>query len=81
MSELSTERRTYETSLPSMLREHEGEYVVIQGEELRHFSDSYERALEWAYESFGLNSFFVKRVAEDRDLAHFSRDLGPCPIR
>ena len=78
MPELAQELRTYETRLSAMLRDHPGEYVVIQGEELRHFSSSYEQALQWAYESFGLDRFFVKKVAEDQDVAHFSRDLGPC---
>ncbi len=62
-----------------MLSQHDGAYVVIKGSELEHFSQSYEQALNWAYEAFGLDSFFVKKVAAlGKDVAHFTRDLGPC---
>lgn len=78
MSTLQTEFQTYQSHLDSMLRKHSGQYVVIRGSQLEHFSDSYEKALEWAYDQFGLESFFVKKVAVDQDIAHFTRDLGPC---
>lgn len=78
MSHLQTEFQTYQTQLPTMLSQHKGQYVVIKGSSLRHFSESYEQALSWAYETFGLDSFFVKKVAEDQEIAHFTRDLGPC---
>jgi hypothetical protein len=61
-----------------MLNEHEGQFVVIRGADVHHFSDSYEQALSWAYENFGLDRFLVKKVASDKNVAHFTRDLGPC---
>ena len=80
MTVLLQEAETYRVELPSMLGTHEGQYVVIKGADLRHFSESYEAALDWAYKMFGLDDFFVKKVALDQGLAHFTRDLGPCRI-
>lgn len=77
-ADLGLEQRTYEDQLDTMLREHEGQYVVIKGSDLKHFSTTYEDALDWGYDEFGLESFFVKRVSQDQDVAHFTRDLGPC---
>lgn len=78
MVELQTELQTYRDRLPSMLDSHNGQYVVIKGAKPVDFFPTYNDALEWAYERFGLEQFFVKKVAEDQDVAHFTRDLGPC---
>ena len=78
MSTFLTEAQTYQAHLPTMLDSHDGQYVVIKGSTLAHFSESYEQALSWAYDAFGLDTFFVKKVASDQDVAHFTRDLGPC---
>jgi hypothetical protein len=74
---LSHELAVYEGRLPALLREHEGEYVVIKGDELVCFSSDYEAALTWAYEHIGLAGFFVKRVALDGGALHLTRDVGP----
>jgi hypothetical protein len=78
MVELQQELQTYRDKLPAMLPAHNGHFVVIRGAQPVHFSLTYEEALTWAYEKFGLDQFFVKRVAEDHAVAHFTRDLGPC---
>ncbi len=75
---LLRESETYRNSLPGMLGSHDGQYVVIKGESLSHFAESYQDALDWAYEKFGLDDFFVKKVSSDQGLSHFTRDLGPC---
>jgi protease II len=75
----SQELETYEAALPKLLRQHEGEYVVIRGGELLKYFPGYNDALAWAYEQFGLESFFVKRVSpSEQHTVHFTRDLGPC---
>ena len=79
MIELQTELQTYRSRLPSMVRQHDGEYVVIKGSDPLHFFFTYEAALDWAYEEFGLDGFFVKKVAQEEPVAHFTRDLGSCP--
>jgi len=76
--DLQTEFQTYCRELPEMLAGHNGHYVVIRGSKPVHFELTYEAALNWAYATFGLERFFVKKVAEDHAVAHFTRDLGPC---
>ncbi|MCZ8110077.1 MAG: hypothetical protein ACK5Y7_00425 [Betaproteobacteria bacterium] len=75
---LSHELSVYERQLPSLLKEHEGEYVIIKGDDLAHFSPDYESALSWAYEHIGLAGFFVRRVAPDGGTLHMTREIGPC---
>jgi hypothetical protein len=75
----SPELEAYEAALPKLLRQHEGEYVVIRGGELLRYFSGYSDALAWAYEQFGLESFFVKQVTPtEQHTVHFTRDLGPC---
>lgn len=76
--DLQTEFQTYCTKLPEMLVGHNGHYVVIRDQQPEQFFLTYEEALSWAYQRFGLNRFFVKKVTEDHATAHFTRDLGPC---
>lgn len=79
MSSLQIEAKTYEARLQENLKNHAGQYVVILGTKVAHFSATYEEALDWAYDKFGSEgSFFVKLVAADQNVAHFTRDLGPC---
>jgi hypothetical protein len=73
---LQIEAQVYRQRLPEMLAAHEGEYVVLRGNDAGRFFPSFDAALEWAYDRFGLGGAFVKRVAEDQAAAHFSRDLG-----
>lgn len=70
---------TFESALPKILPQHEGEYVVIKGTALVQYFKHYDEALEWAYTNFGLDSFFVKQVMpSELAMIHFTRDLGPC---
>lgn len=79
MAALQREVETYEQHLPAMLSSHSGQFVVIRGEQLLHYADSYEQALDWSYERLGVDGgFLVKRVSPDHDVAHFTRDMGPC---
>ncbi|WP_371086949.1 DUF5678 domain-containing protein [Variovorax sp. RCC_210] len=80
MVEPRAELQTYQEQLPAMLSSYDGQYVVIKDTQTVHFSPTYQDALDWAYATFGLDHFFVKKVAEDQDVVHFMRDLGPCPI-
>ena len=73
-----TDFQAFEAALADMLAEHEGEFVVMKDGQPRKFLPSYETAIEWAYESFGLDGFFVKEVTAHGAVADFSRDVGPC---
>lgn len=77
MLTLHKEQRAYEASLPQMLEKDDGKFVVIQGSEVRNVLGTYEEALNWGYDRFGLEPFFVKQISAEEPVAHFSRDLGP----
>ena len=74
---LKDEQRAYEALLPQMLEDHGGKFVIIQGSEAHKVLGTYEEALNWGYDHFGLEPFFVKQINADEHVAHFSRDLGP----
>lgn len=78
MVELQEELQVYRNRLQFMVSQHNGEYVVIRGNHPVHFAATYASALDWAYDKFGLEHFFVKKVSEDEAVAHFSRDTGTC---
>ena len=69
----------YEAALPELLREHDGQYVVIRGQKLVRYFDTYEQAIEWAYETYGLEPFFVKQVSVEENAVRYIRDLRTCP--
>lgn len=75
---LQTEFSTYMRRLPALLEQHDGEYVVIKGPEVVHFAPGYEEALTWGYEQYGLEDFFVKRVAADAGAVHLLRGFVAC---
>lgn len=70
-----TELLAFESALPRLLADHGGQYVVLKGDAILHFCDSYDGALTWGYEHFGLDAFFVKRVQAVGTTVHFTRDL------
>ncbi len=78
MLNLDTERRTYDEALPDMLKAGEGQYVVIRGEEVCKILPTYEDALSWAYEKFGLEQFFVRQVSAVEPAVFYSRYAGLC---
>lgn len=77
MSTLEMEASAFDQQLAALLQSHSGQYVVIKGTAAEHFSDTYESAVTWAYERFGLDRFFIRKVAEEADWVHFTREL-PC---
>jgi hypothetical protein len=78
MLSLDIERQTYESALPDLLKCGEGQYVVIRGEEVCKVLPTYEEALTWGYESFGLSGFLVKKVSAVETSAYMSRFAGSC---
>lgn len=73
------ELSTYRAQLPALIEKgNEGKYVVIRGQQLVEVFATYEAALDSAYEKFGLEPFFVKKISRDQSTVHFTRDLGPC---
>jgi hypothetical protein len=75
---LEREVTTYQANLPSLL-EHEGKFVVIQGDRVAGIWQTYEDALKAAYAEFGLDPFMIKQIHAIEPVLYFTRDLPPCP--
>ena len=59
---LSTELRTYETNLESLLGSHEGKFVVVHGDKILGAFDNQMDAITWGYREVGNVPFLVKQV-------------------
>lgn len=59
---LSKELATYEKRKSEFLAKHEGKYVVIHGEEIAGFWDTWGDALKVGYEKFSLDNFLVRQI-------------------
>jgi hypothetical protein len=75
---LEIELATYHKNLPALL-EHEGKFVVIGGEVVSGFWDTYEDALRAGYGEFGLDPFMVKQVLAVEPVHYISRGTPVCP--
>jgi hypothetical protein len=78
MSEVREEFVAYERLLPSLLRDHSGQFVVLKGQRPVHFESDYEQALAWAFEHSENGCVFVKHVVPDGAQTHFTREVGLC---
>ncbi|MGV8825089.1 hypothetical protein [Methylibium petroleiphilum] len=77
MIKLDREFTAYQQRLPELLVTHPGSYVVIKGDTIVNFHNSYEEALDWAYDHFGLTQFFIKEITESRPVTHYTRAIRP----
>jgi len=75
---LTTELATYLRHKDELVRESEGKYVVVHGDEVVGVWDTYEDALRAGYEKVGLEPFLVKQVRSIEQVHFFFRDLIPC---
>jgi hypothetical protein len=71
---LEQEIETYNTKLPELLKQ-EGRFVLIRGEEVVDFFDTYDDALNAGYKAFKLSPFLVKRVAPMEQTYFFTRNF------
>jgi len=67
----------FEANFSRMVANHRGQFVLIKGQKVVEFYESYGDALAAGYDHFGLQPFFVKQVTEESNTVHFVRDLGP----
>ena len=58
--------------------DHEGKFVVIHGENVAGFWETYEDALQVACREFGLDPFPIKKI-EARETVHYIRGMPACP--
>jgi hypothetical protein len=61
---LEVELETYRKRLPEFKTEHKDQWVLIHGEDVVGFFESYEEALGLGYEKFGLDDFLLREVQE-----------------
>jgi hypothetical protein len=65
----------FKKALPKLLADHhEGEFAVLKSSNVERVLPTYEQAMNWAYEQYGLHEeFFVKQVLEIPQVTHFHR--------
>jgi len=76
MLSFQAEIEAFNEALPKLLAEHhEGDFVVLKSCNVQKILPTYEQALSWAYEQFGLDEqFFVKQILETpQQVTHFRR--------
>ncbi len=75
---LEKELATYQAKLPE-LKQHEGKYVLIQGDKIVDTFNTYEDALKAGYKQFGLEPFLVKQILMVEPVFCFTRPVSPPP--
>ena len=73
---LEQELATYKAKLPD-LKEHQGKFVLIRGDEVVDFYVAYEDAIKAGYEKFKLEPFLVKQVSVTETVHQFTRRILP----
>ena len=75
MLSFQAEIDAFKEALPRLIEErHEGQFVVLKGCNVAYIGPTYEQALSWAYQQYGLDEeFFVKQVLEAPQVTHFRR--------
>jgi len=71
---LEKELETYEANRDALLA-HEGQYVLISGDQVLGIFQAYEEALREGYDRVGLEPFLVKQIDAVEGILHFSRDV------
>ncbi len=69
---LEKELETYKKKL-SELKQDEGKFVLIRGEEVIDTFVSYEDAIKEGYKRFGLEPFFVRQIHGIEEIQFISR--------
>jgi len=73
-AEVATYRRHH-----AELMAHEGQFVVIHGQEVIGTYPTLEAALTEGYERFPFEPFLARQIAAQDRVVIFSRSLRPCP--
>lgn len=73
---LEQELATYKRKLPE-LKEHEGKFVLIHGEEVVGTFTSYDDAIKEGYAKFKLEPFLVKRIQSFEQAQFITRLMAP----
>jgi hypothetical protein len=77
---LEQELETYGRELPRLVQGHEGEFVLIHGDQVDSFWPTEDAAYEAGCQRFGVQPFLVKRVQKDEPTIPLVVDVTPlCP--
>ncbi len=76
---LEKELETYKKKLPE-LKQHEGKFVLIKGEDVIDTFTSYEDAIKEGYKRFKLEPFLVKQIHSIEQVQFISRSIKPCGV-
>jgi hypothetical protein len=71
---LEKELATYQNKLPE-LKDHEGKFILIHGEDVIDFFSTYEDAIKAGYQQFKLEPFLVKQVHATEPIFYISRSV------
>ena len=77
---LEKELSTYKAKLRD-LKEHEGKFVLIHGEDVVDLFTSYDDAIKEGYQKFGLEPFLVKQIQSVEHVQFISRLAAPQRVR
>ena len=75
---LEKELATYQREREKLLA-HQGKFVLIHGDDVAGYWDTYEDALQAGYSRFKLEPFLVKRIEAVERVQFFTRDIPACP--
>ena len=73
---LEKERETYKNRLPE-LKEHEGKFVLIHGDQIVDYFAAYEDAIKAGYQQFKLEPFLVRQINAVETVQHVTRHILP----
>jgi hypothetical protein len=73
---LEKELTAYREKLPE-LKEHEGKFVLIHGDDIAGFYAAYEDAIQAGYQQFKLEPFLVKQINATEKVMHVTRHTMP----
>jgi hypothetical protein len=77
---LEQELETFRRELPELLKEHEGEVVLIHEDKVDSFWKTEKEAYEAGCDRFGLKPFLIKKVQkEERPVVLFIDVTSQCP--
>lgn len=73
---LEKELAVYKAKLPE-LKQHEGKFVLIHGDDVVDVFGAYEDALKQGYAKFKLDPFLVKQIQSTEQVQFISRFVDP----
>lgn len=76
---LSKELKTYEENKTRLIKEANGKFVLIKGEEIINVYDTQMDAIKVGVDKFGNAPFLVKKIEEVDQRQNFTSNLILCP--